>query len=136
MGGGGGFFAVGPEKIGKIRVATVCLEHGKREPRPSMKYEIKPITAFTDNVRVHELCKMLGRGQIDQRSAQVAAWHLADGMTFEQLARKELRHLNGSREPYFHRMEIMRGMRVVQVATERAKHASKKSPGEKVAVDQ
>ncbi len=31
-GGGGGAFDVPPEKTAKIKLETVCLEHGKKEP--------------------------------------------------------------------------------------------------------
>jgi hypothetical protein len=117
-------------------VVTVCLEHGKKEPRPHIKYVIKPIEAFTDNPEVAQVCKMLGYGQIDQRAAQVAAWHFTDGMSWEQLARKEIRHLNGSRESYFHRAEIMRGMRIAQVAIAQAKEIQEQSPGEQAVAEQ
>ena len=30
MGGGSGMFNVAPEKVGQLKVTTICLEHGKR----------------------------------------------------------------------------------------------------------
>jgi hypothetical protein len=42
-GGGGGFFNVPAEKEGNFKVACMCLEHGKPEPRPSMAYKIVPL---------------------------------------------------------------------------------------------
>ena len=42
-GGGGGFFNIPAEKVGQFKVQTVCLEHGKKDPRPAIPYEIKPI---------------------------------------------------------------------------------------------
>ncbi len=119
-GGGGGIFNVPPEKVGKLRVTTVCLEHGKPEPRPAMKYEIKPIAEFTDEEEVHELCRMLGSGLVDQRSAQAAAWHLSSDMTWQQLAAKQLKFANGMTRPYFHRTEIQRVMQVVSMAKQLA----------------
>lgn len=116
-GGGGGFFNVPPEKVGKLRVTTVCLEHGKPEPRPAMSYEIKPIAEFTEKEEVQELCRMLGSGLVDQRSAQAAAWHLNNDMSWQQLAAKQLRFANGMTRPYFHRAEIQRAMQAVSAAT-------------------
>ena len=58
---------VPPEKIAQFKVPTVCLEHGKAEPRPAIPYEIKPIESVTDKPEVQELCRMLGTGQINQR---------------------------------------------------------------------
>jgi len=126
MGGmGGGFFSVPPEKVGKFKVTTVCLEHGKPEPRPAMKYQIKPIEEFTDRPAVHQLCRMLGTGRINQRAAQVAAWHLNNDMSWQQLAAKRIRYANGTSRPYFSPQELHAGMQLATIAQQRSK-----SPGE------
>ncbi len=41
MGGmmGGGMMNVPPEKVGKFKVPTVCLDHGKAEPRAAIPYD-------------------------------------------------------------------------------------------------
>jgi len=120
-GGGGGFFNVPPEKVGDFKVTTVCLEHGKREPRPKMKYEIKPIEELTDKPEVREVCRMLGYGMLPQRAAQVAAWHLNSNMSWQQLAGKQLHYADGTRSPYFSQQEIRGGMQVVAAAAKLAK---------------
>ena len=132
LGGGGGVFNVAPDKIGKLKVKSVCLEHGKPDPTPKMTYTIKPITALTDKPEVIEVCKMLVRGEIDQASAQAAAWHLQDGLSWQQLAAKEkVRLSNGYVEMYFNRNHIALAMKAKTVAGERAKAATTSaSPGE------
>ena len=127
QGGGGGFFNVAPEKVGQIRVEIVCLEHGKADPRPAVPYELKPISAFTSDTKVHELCKLLGQGEYSQRAAQVAAWHLADGMSFDELASKEIRRLNGEHYPYFNREEMLAGIQMSQQAAREAAAAAEAS---------
>ncbi|MBN2473364.1 MAG: hypothetical protein JXB62_02055 [Pirellulales bacterium] len=129
MGMGMGMFNVPAEKVGKFKVTTVCLEHGKDEPRPAMKYEIKPIQEFTDKPEVHELCRMLGSGRLDQRAAQVAAWHLNNGMSFPELAAKRLRFANGSSRPYFSSQQLQAGLRISTMATQLAEKR-RNSPGE------
>ena len=126
-GGGGGMFNVTPEKVGTFKVTTVCLEHGKDEPRPRMKYEIKPIAEFTDKTEVHELCRMLGIERMNQRAAQVAAWHLNGGMSFEQLAAKRLRFADGTSRPYFTPQELHAGMQISAVATKLARQRQESS---------
>ena len=135
MGMGGGMFNVAPERVHKVKVNTVCLEHGKKDPNPRVAYELRPIQAFTTNPHVHEVCTMLGRGEIDQVSAQAAAWHLTDKLNWHQLARKiKVKHLNGTVEMYFSPLNMRRAMKIVQVAKQRAaKRAKQKSPGEEVA---
>ena len=129
MGGGGmGMFNVPPEKVGKFKVQTVCLEHGKDEPRPAMKYEIKPIGEFTDRVQVHELCRLVGSG-MNQRVAQAAAWHLSNDMSWQELAAKQLRFANGTRAPYFSGQEIRAAMQAATMATQLAERRQQESPG-------
>jgi len=112
MGGMGGFFNVAPDKVGIFKVPVVCLEHGKPDPRPGMKYEIKPIDQATGKPEVHEVCKALGKGEVAPRVAQVAAWHMNNGMTWEQLAAKQIHRAPGMSEPYFAPAEIQAAMKL------------------------
>jgi hypothetical protein len=128
MGGGGmgmGMWNVPPEKVGQLKVATVCLEHGKNEPHAKIPYEIKPLESFTDKPGVRDLCEMLGKGKINQRAAQAAAWNLNNGLSWQQLALKRTQHANGTSQPYFTPSEIQAGMRIaataVQLSGERQK---------------
>lgn len=86
--GGGGAFRVAPEQLRKLKVNTVCLEHGKPDPHPKMEYRIAPLEEFTDDGRIHALCEALGRGLVSQNVAQAVAWHVMDGMSWETLAAK------------------------------------------------
>ncbi len=133
MGGGGmggGMFNVAPEKVGKIKVPTVCLEHGKTDPNPRIPYEIRPIESFTKDQRVAEVCRMLGRNEVTQNAAQAAAWHLTDGLSWEQLAAKDrVRLSNGYTEKYFSPQELAVAMRVAQEATKRAEDKNPDSTG-------
>ncbi len=130
MGGmGGGFFNVGPDRVVKMKVVTVCLEHGKRDPNPRVPYEMKPIESFNKSPAVAELCKMLGNKEIDQVSAQAAAWHLCDNLSWDELARKvKVKHLNGRQEMYFNARHLNLAVQAVQKAHARAE--SERSPGE------
>jgi hypothetical protein len=117
MGGGMGMgmFNVPPEKVGQFKAATVCLEHGKKEPHNS-EYEVKTIDSFTDKPAVAELCRMLGSGEINQRAAQAAAWHLNNNMTWEQLAAEHNRYADGSTKPYFSPQELQLGRDIASSA--------------------
>jgi hypothetical protein len=124
MGGGGmggGMMGVPPEQVGKFKVPTVCLDHGKAEPRAAVPYEIKPIENYTTKPGVRELCQMIGSGQIDQRAAQAAAWHLNDDMSWQELANKRLRHANGTSQPYFSPAQIQAGKQIAATAVSVAK---------------
>ena len=133
MGGGmggmgmGGMMNIAPEVVADFKVPTVCLEHGKAEPKPKIPYEIKPIAEFTDRADVHELCAMVGSGEINQHAAQAAAWHLNNDMSWQELAAKQLRHANGTRSPYFKPQEIKAGMQMALAAKKRAEEKRKAS---------
>jgi hypothetical protein len=128
MGGGGmGMFNIAPEKVGQLKATTVCLEHGKREPRPNVPYQIKPIDQVTDKTVVQEVCRLVGSGLLSQRAAQVAAWHLNNNMTWEQLAGKQWHFANGTTAPYFSPQELQAGMQAVAVATRLAEQHKQQS---------
>ncbi|MGB7323916.1 MAG: hypothetical protein WBD31_03530 [Rubripirellula sp.] len=84
----GGFMRIPPGKTMRMKLATVCLQHGKPEPNPRMQYRMVPITDFTDDAIVERLCTMLGDDNVDQSVAQAAVWHVIDGMSWESLAQK------------------------------------------------
>ncbi len=131
--GGGGLFNVGPDKVGKLTIVAVCLEHGKKDPNPRVPYELRPIESFAKKGEVVELVKMLAKGQIDQHSAQAAAWHLNNDMSWNELAHKiGKKHLDGSTEPYFTAVQLEIGLRASREAAQRAEEVAKKNPSKEV----
>lgn len=136
MGGGGGgmgMMNVPADKELNVRVPCVCLEHGKPEPRPKMTYDVKPVKSFTEKPGISELLAQLGSGKIGQRAAQAAAWHLNNGMSWEELAQKKIDYVDGTSEPYFSDLEMQQGMAVARQALSDAENSSEGrqlSPGE------
>jgi len=92
MGGGGmggmGMMRVPAERQMKLKVTTVCLEHGKVDPNPRVTYKMIPAEEFTQDARVLEVCRLLGYSRMTQNVAQAAAWHLTDGLAWAQLRNK------------------------------------------------
>jgi hypothetical protein len=123
MGGfGGGGFNIAPEATGKLKLPIVCLEHGKQDPAAHIPYEIRPLDTFTKDPQVKELLTMLGTGKLDQRAAQAAAWHFANGMSWDELAAKKIHHLGGRPdEQYFSPGEIQQAIRIASQAVQLAK---------------
>jgi hypothetical protein len=115
--GGGGMFNVPAERVAKIDVPTVCLEHGKDEPRPHMAYEIKPLDKVTSNPQVQELVKLFAKGQYSQAAAQAAAWHLANRLSWEELASKQRQQLGGLSHRYFSPQQLQEALAMTSVAS-------------------
>lgn len=122
-GGGGGLFNIAPEKVAKIRVPCVCLEHGKLDPTPRMKYQIVPIETYVDRPAVIEMVKAFATGQLDRGSTQAAVWHLNNDLSWQELAAKT-RGPNdprfGRKTPYFTAGQIRQGILLAQRAVEYA----------------
>ncbi len=126
--GGGGFFNIAPERVAQLQVPGVCLDHGKAEPRPAIPYEIKPLETVTTKEGVRETLALLAEGRVNQRVAQIVAWHLVNGMSFEELAAKRLQFANGTSQPYFSAAEIKAGMMTTALAVKAAQEAQKAAP--------
>jgi hypothetical protein len=85
-GPGMGFMRIAPDRTRKLTATTVCLEYGKPDPQPRIAYRMIPIEAFTKDAGVVQLCRQLGRGSVDQPTAQAVAWHLTSDLPWEKLA--------------------------------------------------
>ncbi len=122
MGGmGGGMFNIAPEKVAKIKLVTVCLDHGKDDPNPHVEYQLVPIESYAKDPAVAEVIKLMVAGKLDQHSAQAAAWHLQNGLSWHELATKVgAKHLNGSIEPYFTAVHLKRALAATKLAQQKA----------------
>lgn len=137
---GGGIFNIPPGRVGKVNIATVCLEHGKPDPRPAMTYEIKPLSALSTDPRVEKICRLLATGQIDQHVAQAAAWNVANGLTWEfMLTKNRVERMDGTFERYFSPDHLLAAQRVVgwaeaEVKSERMDSNSRSESGSRTGV--
>jgi hypothetical protein len=115
-GGQQGFFSIPPEETLRVPYTSVCLDHGKHDPHPRMNYTIIPLEQYTQDKELQELVRMVGTGQLDPAAAQAAAWHLDDGMSWEELAAKTYPLFGGAEAPFFTRDQLMGAQQVVAAA--------------------
>lgn len=130
FGGGGqqgGLFNIAPEKVGELVVPTVCLEHGKAEPSKYVTYEVKPLEECTTKPGVAEAIALLVEGKTNQKVAQAAVWHLANGLTWEQLAAKKVNRVGRADTPYYEAAELNAAVELTKHVEKLAKANSKKS---------
>ncbi|MCH2114451.1 MAG: hypothetical protein MK171_06025 [Pirellulales bacterium] len=116
-GGGGGMFNVAPEKIGRLDVPLLCLNHGLRDPSSSKPYEIRPIEDVVDSPALIEIVKAYADGELPHAASQAAVWHINSHVSWVDLASK----LTGTvrsvvRGPYFSSQEIQAAMMLVHRA--------------------
>jgi hypothetical protein len=101
-----GFFSVPPERIARIEYSSVCLQHGAPEPRGGNTYQLVRVEQFSKDPRLAGVLRRVGRPGQDAEALQAAAWHVANGMTWDELSGKRRRHLNAASEPYFARSDV------------------------------
>ena len=135
-GGGEGFFSVTPDKIVRIEYNSVCLEHGKREPTSGMRYRPVQVEQYSKDPVLKELLVRVSDQQINTDAAQAAAWHIASGMSWEQLANKK-RGLNGANKytPYFPSETIASARNTVAVVTAQVQEEAEKRKDDKPATE-
>ncbi len=120
-GGGGGVFNIPAGKTGKLKIKTVCLEHGKPDPRSSIKYRIQPLKNLTNDPKVAETIRMLAEDEITQNVAQATTWHLTDGLSFEHmLTMNRVERMGGIFERFFSYEELKVAAQVLAEAGRRA----------------
>ena len=132
-GGGGGFFRVEPDRPRKMTVSTVCLNHGKADPNPRMKYKLVRLAEVNDSLVVEGICRGLAAGKVSQNVAQAAAWNVANGLSWEELVRKPrvVSEYTGI-EMFFSKFEVQSAMRLTELVKAEVKSLEAYSPGEKL----
>jgi hypothetical protein len=139
MGGGGmggGMFRVQPDHPRKLKVATVCLEHGKDDPNPRMDYKIIKLEEFNNDPKIANLCALLGQNRIPQNTAQATAWHIANGLSWEELAHKPrvVSAFTGI-ELFFNRFELRNAFQLTQTLTKYSENQSESPYGDESEYD-
>lgn len=115
----GGIFRIAPKRTRKFKATTVCMEYGKPDPNPRVAYKMVPISELTTDSKVIELCKQLGKKKVDQKLAQAVAWHLANGLDWDRIAkinRLESRYLGNV--PMFTANQVRKAKELVKTLGE------------------
>lgn len=121
-------FNIAPEATGQLKMASLCLEHGKPTPRPNRPYEIQPIQDVAGKAEVQEVVRMLGQGELSQRAAQAAVWHLNNGMSWEKLQAEKTSKLVLIPQPMFSARDLADAKKAVEQAAQRCKPSPSASP--------
>lgn len=122
---GGFLFSVEPEKVAQLPLKTVCLSHGRPDPRPQMTYKLVKLEDYTTNPVLQEVLKLYTADGIDPQAAQAAAWHLSDNLSWKALeAKQDLRLGKNAPRPYFTAQQLKAAQELMTKAQDRAKSAA------------
>jgi hypothetical protein len=112
-----------------VKLPTVCLEYGKREPTARMPYRLTAFEKVSQDPKLALVLGGLASGHLSQKVAQAAAWHLASGRTWEQLAAEVIDRAGGDPDlPVFSAAELAAARQAVDVATRLAAAAEARQP--------
>lgn len=117
--GGGAVFNVPAGKVIKVKLTSVCLEFGKPEPHAHNEYVVKPIETLCDKAEVVSIVRSLGDGEVSQEVAQLAAWNVANGTSFEQIA--ALKSKLGLQQPIYSQNSIAAAAELVSAVSAEVK---------------
>lgn len=116
----GGFFSIPADSTVMVPYNSVCLEHGKPEPTSRMTYQVVRTEQFSSDPVLHELLKLVSRKQVPSRIAQAAAWHLADDISWQQLAQMTYDRIGVPDTPHFSAAELAAAQGLVASANANA----------------
>lgn len=119
FGGGAGVFNVPAGKVIKVKLTSVCLEFGKPEPHARNEYVVAPIETLCDKPEVVSILRSMGNGEVSQEVAQLAAWNVANGTSFEQIA--SLKSKLGLQQPIYSQSAISAAAELVKLVSADAK---------------
>lgn len=129
--GGDGFFSIPPEATVALNFDSVCLEHGKPNPTSAMKYELRPvesIAAVSGNAKLVRLLSEFDLRKSNRNAVQAAAWHLANGMTWNQLQSKPRKRLGLPETKWFAKQDLTLAKKLVSKSADLPQHVVDRQP--------
>src|SRR5579863_7322291 len=124
---GNGFFSIPAQKTVQVPLTTVCLAHGKPDPRQRMKYQLVKLEDYSNDPVLHETLKLFASGATETETAQAAVWHLTDKMSWSDLKAKQIDRIGLDPVPYFNEKQVDAAARIVEQARESAKNSPRKA---------
>jgi hypothetical protein len=117
---GNGFFLVPSQKTVQVPLKTVCLAHGRPDPRPRMKYRLVKLEDYTHDAVLQQTLENYVSGEVEMQAAQAAVWHLTDKMSWADLRSKQIERLGGVEPlPYFTDKQVDLAEKLIEQAREK-----------------
>ncbi|MCE9605741.1 MAG: hypothetical protein K8U03_12675 [Planctomycetia bacterium] len=122
-------FNIPPESVREFRVDTVCLEHGKPDPRSAVPYELAKLEDVCREPAVESLLVRYGQEELDREVVQAAAWNLANGMTWNELEKMSVPVAVNATKPQYSTQQLLLARRLSEAALKQTAAAEKAKPG-------
>jgi hypothetical protein len=126
FGSGSFFFSVPADKTVQVALNSVCLDHGKRPPASSFKYELRRLEDHAGNPALVRLFQLRDLQKTDRKVVQAAAWHLSSELSFASMT--TLMSDTGIPTPMFTGDQLRAAKELAEAAKKDAPLAAKPAP--------
>lgn len=133
--GNNNFFSIPPQSRVRLDFHSVCLNYGMRTPSERHRYSLVETDKYTQDEKLKELLALVGTGKIDSDVSQAVAWHLTDGMSYEQLAGLEQYHFGGRVTALFQPQDLQQAVKLFDYVNEQLAERKKAEKNESTVAD-
>lgn len=95
-----------------------------------MDYTIAPVEKFSQNPLLPELLTLVSTGRISPKAGQAAAWHLASGKSWRELAAMMDDHVGRRDTPHFTYADLQQAQALLAAAKVRAEQRREREAAE------
>lgn len=122
----GGLATIPAGKSILLKLKTVCLNYGRPDPMSRMTYRLLPVEDYSSDPVLAELLESYS-DRVDQDTMQAAAWHVANGLSWQQIWQLPDRSIPGVSATIFTPREVQAAEQFVIAVTESAKQRLNRS---------
>ncbi|MBI1347267.1 hypothetical protein GC163_13390 [bacterium] len=125
----GGLATIPAGKSILLKMKTVCLSYGRPDPMSKMTYRLVPVEEYSSDPVLAELLESYTE-RVDRDTMQAATWHVANGLSWDQIRQLPDRRVPGVSATIFTPRDVQSAEQFVTAVTEAAKDrpASKTPP--------
>jgi hypothetical protein len=116
-----GFATVPANKTIQLQLRTVCLNYGRPDPHAKKQYALVPVEQFSSDPVLAELLEQY-TPRVEQDVMQAAAWHVANGLSWEQLSQLPDKRLPGTSARLFNARQVQSARSFAEGVAAAAKH--------------
>lgn len=110
-----------------LQMRTACLNYGRPDPRPTWTYQLVSVEAYSSNPLLAELLENYGE-RVSRDMFQAAAWHVANGLSWQQLTQLPNPQVRGGNVRLFSTQQVQQAQRFVEIITPAAEQRSTRLP--------
>lgn len=117
----GGLATIPAGKSILLKMKTVCLNYGRPDPMSRMTYRLVSVDEYSSDPVLTELLESYN-DRVEQDTMQAATWHVANGLSWDQVRQLPDRHLPGVSATLFTPRDVKSAEQLVTAVTATAKN--------------